>query len=238
MVINPALKTDHLAALYAPKQRIHIPDFLQADFRRELLTEIEAGLPWQVSLDSQGKGINVEYGAFQSLDDAQRRALETRIYAQARTGFQYCYDSYRLSDEVEAGHCPFPVLRRLYESLNSPQFFDFVAALTGETQGRYCDAQVTRYRAGQFLTTHSDLDERKGRLFAFVINLTPQWRSDWGGLLQFLGPDGHIETAFMPHPNALNLFRVPQPHAVSIVTPFAGAARLSITGWIRLWPDR
>jgi Rps23 Pro-64 3,4-dihydroxylase Tpa1-like proline 4-hydroxylase len=37
----------------------------------------------------------------------------------------------------------------------------------------------------------------------------------------------------MPVFNALNLFRVPLLHSVTLVTPFAGGARLSITGWFR-----
>ena len=39
--------------------------------------------------------------------------------------------------------------------------------------------------------------------------------------------------AYRPSWNALNIFRVPAAHAVSSVAPFAGAPRLSITGWIR-----
>ena len=42
-----------------------------------------------------------------------------------------------------------------------------------------------------------------------------------------------MEEAFTPAFNSLNVFKVPAQHAVSIVAPFAGAPRLSITGWIR-----
>ena len=36
----------------------------------------------------------------------------------------------------------------------------------------------------------------------------------------------------MPRFNALNVFAVPQPHSVSIVSPFAVGARYSVTGWL------
>ena len=39
--------------------------------------------------------------------------------------------------------------------------------------------------------------------------------------------------AYTPAMDALNLFRVPQPHLVTEVASFAPSARLSITGWIR-----
>jgi SM-20-related protein len=95
------------------------------------------------------------------------------------------------------------------------------------------DAQATRYERGHYLTQHDDSAAEKGRLYAFVLNLTPHWRTDWGGLLNFIDADGHVAEAYAPAWNAINLFRVPQPHAVSCVAPFAGAPRLSITGWVR-----
>ena len=59
------------------------------------------------------------------------------------------------------------------------------------------------------------------------------WRAEWGGLLLFKDDAGEVVEAFTPGFNVLNVFRVPQAHAVSMVTPFAGAPRLSITGWWR-----
>jgi len=236
-MLNPDLDLKALAEAYQPRHRAHIPDFLTEAARAAVLTDIEGDIPWQVSLDSQGKGLNIERGAYLGLDAGQRRTLDELVHAQAARGFQYLFESYRLSDEVEAGRCPFPALKGLYDFLNGADFLGFIRDLTGETRGVYCDAQVTRFGPGHFLTTHTDLEERKGRLFAYVINLSPVWRSDWGGLLQFIGPGGHIEQAFTPQGNALNLFRVPQPHAVSCVAPFAMGRRTSITGWIRQWPD-
>ena len=74
------------------------------------------------------------------------------------------------------------------------------------------------------------------RIAAFVVNLTPDWSADLGGLLMFTGADGHLEEAFTPKFNTLSLFRVPQPHAVSAVAPFARGARLAVTGWLRRGP--
>ena len=35
----------------------------------------------------------------------------------------------------------------------------------------------------------------------------------------------------MPRYNTLSLFKVPAPHVVSLVAPWAQAPRLAITGW-------
>ncbi|MNL50034.1 hypothetical protein D3C87_1730150 [compost metagenome] len=66
-----------------------------------------------------------------------------------------------------------------------------------------------------------------------MLNLTPRWRAEWGGQLQFLDADGDVSESLIPAFDALNVFRVPQSHAVSVVAPFAGAPRYSITGWWR-----
>ena len=94
-------------------------------------------------------------------------------------------------------------------------------------------SEATRYGPGHFLTAHNDNIAGKNCLAAYVINMTPFWRADWGGNLLFLGKEGHVEEGYVPCFNALNLFRVPQVHMVSHVAPFANARRYSITGWLR-----
>ena len=92
-------------------------------------------------------------------------------------------------------------------------------------------AQGTRYRAGQFLTRHQDREDNENRVCAFVVNLSKNWDSDWGGLLQFHDGADRLVDSFVPYWNTLSLFRVPQSHTVSLVAPWAGADRLAITGW-------
>ena len=128
---------------------------------------------------------------------------------------------------------PLAPIEAVYDLLNSAPFLAFIRALTGDSRAAYVDAQATRYRPGDFLTAHDDDVEGKNRLFAYVMNFTPAWRADWGGLLAFHDADGHVAEAYTPTFNALNIFRVPQVHAVTQVASFAAGPRLSITGWIR-----
>ena len=108
--------------------------------------------------------------------------------------------------------------------------------MTGDARIAFADAQATRYRPGHVLTGHDDAAEGKNRLYAYVLNLTRDWRADWGGVLAFEGAHGHIEEGFAPAYNALNIFAVPMPHAVTQVASFAPRDRLSITGWLRAHP--
>ena len=66
---------------------------------------------------------------------------------------------------------------------------------------------------------------------AYVFNLTKDWNPNWGGYLNFYDDDGNIEFGLRPSFNVLNMFAVPKQHSVSMLTPFTGAFRYSITGW-------
>ncbi len=125
---------------------------------------------------------------------------------------------------------------RLLEFINAPPFLDLMRRITGDAAIDYADGQATLYRAGDFLTTHDDAVEGKNRRAAYVFGFTPGWLTDWGGLLAFPDSQGHLSEAYLPGFNTLNLFRVPMRHAVTQVSGFVAAPRLSVTGWLRQKP--
>jgi SM-20-related protein len=128
---------------------------------------------------------------------------------------------------------PHLALHRVVELINSRAWLDTMRRITGLAGIRRADGQATRYVAGHFLRQHDDVMEEEGRLAAYVVNLTRDWRADWGGLLQFLDDDGEVIDTLMPRFNTISLFRVPAEHCVSPVAHFAPGARYAITGWLR-----
>lgn len=159
-------------------------------------------------------------------------------HEEATEGFQFVFDRLRIGSARAMG---LPIPRALYELhalFNGAAFLDFARDLTGDNRIAYIDAQATRYLPGHFLNSHTDEHEGAGRLYAYVLNLTPRWRVEWGGLLMFLNEDGAVSETFTPVFGTLNVFRVPQDHAVSMVAPFAGGPRHSITGWWRVNPPQ
>ena len=167
-----------------------------------------------------------------SLTPDQKQALGQAVQTSAQSDFQYLYDKHPIYDLVQAGQAA-PVWRDLLAYLNGAAFLDLMRDLTGEARIALADAQLTRYRAGHFLTEHDDHAEGKNRFYAYVLNLTPVWRIEWGGLLAFHGEDGNVAEAFTPRFNTLNLLKVPSPHSVTQVALSAAADRISVTGWLR-----
>jgi SM-20-related protein len=199
----------------------------------ELVSKAAELALFHLSINSGAKSFDLALNELETLSGTQMAQMTALVHAGARDGFQYYFDTYRLSDEVDAGKLQAGPLFDLYRELNSEPILNVFRQLSDEPAIEFCDAQVTRYRPGHFLTEHDDDMAGKGRVLAFVLNLTVTWRSDWGGLLLFHGHDGHIEAGFSPVFNALNVFTVPQSHSVSLVAPFAGGCRYSVTGWAR-----
>ena len=155
------------------------------------------------------------------------------LYQRARDDFEFVFDRYRMIEARREGLDPGLVLHVVVDFLNSPAFLEFARELTGDKAIRMVSAIAARYRPGHFLKMHNDRAGDEDRAFAYVINLSQGWQSDWGGLLQFLDDDQNVVETFTPHWNSLSLFRVPQMHQVSLVAPWAKEDRYSITGWFR-----
>jgi Rps23 Pro-64 3,4-dihydroxylase Tpa1-like proline 4-hydroxylase len=99
------------------------------------------------------------------------------------------------------------------------------------------DGHATRYIAGHFLKDHADESPFERRRFAYVLSVTKDWTVDMGGLLHFMDAGGSVVDTFVPTFNALTIFAVPTPHAVSYVPPWVAGERLSLTGWLTVPRD-
>lgn len=235
--INRNHNRGELRKIFQQFGRVHIPDFLDLKSANSIYKEISNSIDWKLSIGNNGTNLDYDYAEFQKQDPDDINKFQNLLRKSASEGFQYCFKTYRLSEKINAKECHYEKLNEFFRFINSPQFLIFMRNLTGVSEGIYCDAQVTNFTSGDFLTQHHDENSNKGRIAAFVYNLTPIWRPDWGGLLQFIGKDNHITEAYTPCFNALNILKVPQNHSVSFVAPYAIGKRLSITGWFRIIRD-
>lgn len=231
--LNPQLDLESLAREYARSGRLHIPQFLIDADAEALLANLKQRDDWLLVVNQDDKTFELDRTVQAAMSADQRGALEQAAYAGARYGFQFRYESLRVPDDQAGREAMDDPLARFALFLSSPPVVELLRAITGKSGIDFADAQGTAYGPGHFLTAHDDDVAGKQRHAAYVYNLTPQWRADWGGLLLFHGADGHVERALVPSFNALNIFAVPQPHSVSLVAPFAANRRYSITGWLR-----
>lgn len=231
--LNPDLDIAALRAAFDRDGRLHVPHVLEAASAQRLHAALDTSRDWVFVFNRGNRHFEVTPKNFAAMPPEARIQMQRDILENARDSFQLAYDVVNVSKKTETVLTSDPVLMELHAFMNGSDYIGFLNAITGETRGAWCDVTATRYKPGHFCEMHDDKADDGERLIAFVLNLTPRWRVDWGGLLLFIDKRGHVSTGLTPTFNALNLFRTPQLHSVSAVAPFAGANRLSVTGWLR-----
>jgi Rps23 Pro-64 3,4-dihydroxylase Tpa1-like proline 4-hydroxylase len=225
-----------VARVFRAAGRVHIPDFLDVASATRIHRALAVETPWRSVLFDGREHRELDVASLAELPACVRKAIVARVEAAASRGFSYRYASFRLYENWQRGLHRDAWLMRVLEFLNSPPFLELMRRVTGDSLIGYADAQATKFGPGDFLTRHDDRIDGKDRRAAYVLSMTPDWETDWGGLLAFPDARGHLSEAYSPAFNALNLFRVPMLHAVTQVSSFAVAPRYSITGWLRRQP--
>lgn len=215
-----------------------IPELLDDASARNLYQRLCTWNIWNFVTRIQGQHQAFDARRMDQLSAKRKAALDERIVLEAKdSGFQYCFDRFPLYDQGRAAKLGDPTLAAAYQLLRSEEFLELGRQLTDCPAIEFADGQATRYQRGHYLTQHTDYDQGMKRIAAYVINLTPGWRADYGGQLQFVDNEGNVERVFKPAYNAMVMFKVPRAHLVSAVAPFVTEARLSITGWFRAEPE-
>ena len=222
---------------FAAAGRVQIPNFLSAASADALRRALLARQDWRHVISGAATVFEIARTDLDAMPAATRATLEQALHAEATHGFRFRYDLIRVPEPLPpldgAPDREEDRLLAFARLMNAPTTLDALSMVAPDMDVTFADAQATRYTCGDFLTCHDDAVAGKGRRMAYVLGLTPDWSPEWGGLLLFHGPDGSVVETFAPRFNALSLFTVPQPHSVSFIAPYAGTARLSVTGWLR-----
>jgi len=231
--LHPRIDAGAAREAFLRSGHVQIAPFLDGEGAEQLLRHLEERGDWRLVLNAGEKVYEIDRAGQQSLTQAQRDEMEKRVLAAATSGFQYRFETIRVADDEAGRAASASLLDQLASFLSSAPVLALLRQVSGCGRIDFADAQATCYRAGHFLTRHDDDVEGKGRRAAYVFGLTGSWRPEWGGLLLFHAPDSNIEHGYLPRMNALTLFAVPRAHSVSLIAPFAGRPRYSVTGWLR-----
>ena len=233
------LSRDHdvaaYAAAFARTGRVHVPGLLREQDALRLHAAM-ASVSWHLLIVHNGHR-RFPLSQWEAIPAADRTVMEDGFAEGACTPgrFQARFLTAHLSNEGGPYEGDDPDLKALVRFLNSEGFLDFSRAVTGDAAITLTDVHASWYRPGDFLHTHNDAIEQEFgvRSAAYVLNMTPVWQPEWGGLLNFVREDGHVDGAFKPVFNALNFLKVPQLHFVIAVAGYVTAPRWSFNGWVR-----
>ena len=238
--INPHIDRPALARRFAERSRVQIRNVLTRETAEEIRMILARGTRWGMAMRA-GDGETTPPQSISGTDialpggvDRVNRAAQAAQDASARGEYAFRFAHYPMVEAMQQRWDPDGPHELLLEYLNAPDFLGLVRDVTGIGELMKADGQATLFTANHYLGRHIDSHVAEGWRIAYVLNLTmDDWHPDWGGYLLFLDDDGDVVEGFRPRFNTLNLFAVPQSHAVSYVPPFAPAGRLAITGWLR-----
>ena len=237
MVPAFALNSGHdrtaLKAEFARFGVLSIPDILAADTAEWLHGLLRGREDWKQSIASGNSLVELDRPTRAAMSPQQKADLDNAVYGSARQQFQFRYETIRVPDD-DAGQAassdPLASFARWWSHGEPREFLRDILSLA---EIDFADVQATAYSPGDFLTGHTDDVDGKGRLAAYVLNLTPKWAVEWGGMLAFHDEAANRVLALPPAFNRLNLFRVPRLHSVTEVTRIAPYRRYALTGWLR-----
>lgn len=235
--LNPQLDRAALAADFARTGRVQIRNVLTRESAAEICKVLTQGTPWGMATGAgEAKPQSFRLGDLQTaagkaaLGEAAR-AAEAHS-ARGEYGFRFAH--YPILTALQEGWAPGSPHEILLEHLNADAFMGLAREVTGIPALFKADGQATLFGPSHYLGRHIDSHVAEGWEVAYVLNFAREdWHPDWGGYLLFLDENGDVVEGFRPRFNALNLFRVPTPHLVSYVPPFAPVGRLAVTGWLR-----
>ncbi len=231
--LNKSKKLEKLKNRYLDNGYVKVENALLSECAEELYLNIAKQEKW--NLVFRNKGIHQDFNSIdvQGWDKKHKDDLIELIHNQAKENFQYFYETIPVYDIYYDNLMPGHFFNEIVEFLNNEDTLNYFREILAAPEISFLDAQITRFKAGHFLNRHNDDVQGKNRVAAFVINLSKEWRTDWGGALHILNNKLEIEQSFVPSFNEINIFKVPVDHVVGYVSPFASGERLSITGWLR-----
>ncbi len=232
MDINPEIDLSVAATTLASQGRLQIHDFVSSESAKSLHDLLQQHDDWYLSYNEGLDNFETSEAEFAELTMEQKHRFTAGVYRRARSGFQYLFKQYYISQAVASRENQGHPMHAVHDWGTGEGFLNLMRDVTGRDDIRTSDSYASLYGPGHFLTRHDDRHPTHQRIAAWALSMTPEWNEDWGGHLAFYDEAGNVEEAFKPAFNTLNLFTVPQHHAVQLVTPFAGAPRTSYLGWL------
>jgi len=230
--LNPDLDLTGAKERFAKTGRMVIRNVLHPDTAERLYNCLMQEMPWMLAYNDGETANYLRKEQMATMGPQQQSEFMQKIFANAAQNFQYVYLDFPVSGTANIENQRKFYTHDVLKFLASEDFQTVLRDLTGYQDPLSVDSHATCFQAGHFLTCHDDLvNSTDPRVFAYVLNMTKDWRGDWGAKTEFFDADGNVVESFIPVFNSITIFRVPQPHSVTFVPPFCPAKRLAMSGW-------
>jgi hypothetical protein len=219
------LVTDYKQSEVAQRLRVindgvwSIPDFLNPDQAFELKEVIGDSHLWGLTFCAGERVMGLPPEEYRLCNSSDVREMANIAYDTAKNGFSFLREELWLPPLETSSEFENPCVLSSYMRLvRSKEFSALLHSATGISNLELTRFSVQRYRRGHFLafSARPPVDAQIG----ICLCLTNNWAADWGGVHQFRDIFGSIELGITPAFNALTIYSLSKPNAVSFVGPF------------------
>jgi SM-20-related protein len=240
--INSNINPDKLRETFRKARRLRITEFLLPAGAEALYHYLDERAEWSSFLVNKGRMYELPPEIRRNYSAQEEQRLINLAHGSARDGgVAYIYDATRpFSPEVPVRAQDPSILARFADFANSLVFLEFIRRLSGIEEIDMIEVQGMRFSPGNFITFRGAapfLDRARRQHAFYSYHLTPEWKAEWGGLLEFRGTEGRSIEGYVPCFNCLDIFAFPQGHWLSVVSPFAGASSYSVWGGMHGYPE-
>lgn len=209
------------------KKKLSIPHFLQLEFAELLYSHVIHEKNWTLATGIDAT--KYEKASIPSNEKINISQIKNVNNAFSNDHFSYIFYRSMNNNPKNMSYIEFLVRK----TFSSQEFIERLNKITNLNLTQLTTLFLSKYKAGSFLSPHSD--KGNGRL-AFVLNLTKNWKPQYGGILHFMNDARtEITDSFVPQFNQFVIFYVPEQkgisHFVSSVVQNVKYSRYSITGW-------
>lgn len=228
-MLNPQLNRKQILDRFKKDKVITIPNFLEETEAESLYTWFNQDMPanwWYVSLFPPRNNYRSRAENEEAIELETTKAIHSFRRGEFSFKFRRTVDDH--NDKCGCIGCGF-----LRHSLKTKEVTDFLSEITGFEITAPSGIFASYYKSGDWLSPHSDNENGK---IGFVLNLTKNWKAQYGGNLHFLDNKWEkITRVYVPKFNNLILFDLATyngiPHFVSHVAPKVKEKRLAVAGW-------
>jgi SM-20-related protein len=206
-----------------------VDDIWSATFAEKVIQNIVRNIAFVNHFIVDGEQMQLTDEQLKNLDREKQQALFQRIHLQASQGQGHLYAKRECdnnSPQIDVG-----ALKDTITWLGAEPTLDMISDITGKKPLTDSSCTITRFSQGQFLTTNTFTKLEEKSKIGFILDLTPDWKADWGGLLQLHAEDGEPAIAFTPKFNNLILFDASRPFSISYLAPYIKYYKYSLMGW-------
>lgn len=224
-ILNPYVDVVKSRRQYRDFNWSRLEDIFNASFAEKVIQDLVRNTEFENVFFIDGEQFAMTDAQLAGLPESNRNQLVKQIHDSASNGEGYLYSKRTVINDSSANACS-----EVLKWLNSDETIELVTDITGLSDLSYALCDGVRFSKGQFLTDKANRITSKFEKIGFMLDFTPDWNINWGGLLHLHSVYEDSGVTFTPVFNNMILFDASFDYSVTYLANYIKYNRYSLMG--------